>query len=521
MSVVEDNRTPNLDLPLPNPKNAANADALRIAEALTKIDEAVGGTGGAKADLVDGKVPAEQLPDTDALTEGSQHLFFTDARARAAQQVATASQVGVVRVGSGLVINGLGVLSTVGGGAGEGLPAFNEQVLVPQTNGQTTFTITGGYKAGTIELLLNGVTLYGNGDDYTAADGSNIVLSVGVTTSDRLLLRRWTTATSLPFAALTDLPNTLAAHGITNGLKNTGDTMAGSLNFSGTGRRITGDFSNTTLDSRLAFQTTTSNALSIVGVMPSGTGTISGFRTHGGNDPGNASVGDLVTLGGSEVRINSGAVGTGSYLPMTFYTGGAERMRITTDGKVGIGTLTPAQRLDVAGNTTRMVLDLDGPTFIDSALDKAGANYAARVSRADQFIFQIGTFEAMRINTGGTTYFSSGGFGYGVNAGGTVTQATSKATAVTLNKFSGQITMNNTALGAGGSVVFVVNNSTMTTLDTVLITCPYVAVNPTNYRVEVAYSSNGAFALRVTNISAGSLSEALVIQFSIIKGVQS
>lgn len=44
---------------------------------------------------------------------------------------------------------------------------------------------------------------------------------------------------------------------------------------------------------------------------------------------------------------------------------------------------------------------------------------------------------------------ASGGIGYQAGSGGAVMQATSKGTSVTLNKPSGQITMNNAALAAG------------------------------------------------------------------------
>jgi hypothetical protein len=46
------------------------------------------------------------------------------------------------------------------------------------------------------------------------------------------------------------------------------------------------------------------------------------------------------------------------------------------------------------------------------------------------------------------------GIGYATGAGGTVTQATSKSTAVTLNTVTGAITMNNAALAAATIVSF-------------------------------------------------------------------
>lgn len=152
---------------------------------------------------------------TDAVPEGSTNLYFTPARARAAQVPATASTLGVVKVGSGLSVGVDGTLSAIGGGAGTGTPAFNELTIIPSSNGQTVFTPSGGYTAGTIELFLNGVLLYGNGDDYTANDGTTITLTAGVNTTETLLLRRWTTTINLPFSALADKPTTLSGYGIT------------------------------------------------------------------------------------------------------------------------------------------------------------------------------------------------------------------------------------------------------------------------------------------------------------------
>lgn len=104
--------------------------------------------------------------------------------------------------------------------------------------------------------------------------------------------------------------------------------------------------------------------------------------------------------------------------------------------------------------------------------------------------------------------------GYGSGSGGTVTQVTSKTTNVTLNKPTGQITMNNAALAGGSAVSFNVINSLITTSD--LITCH--AIGSGAYSVECAGTIAGVAILRVTNKTAGSLSDSLLINFAIIKG---
>ena len=76
-------------------------------------------------------------------------------------------------------------------------------------------------------------------------------------------------------------------------------------------------------------------------------------------------------------------------------------------------------------------------------------------------------------------------------------QATSKSTAVTLNKPSGQITMHNASLAAGASVVFQVTNVLVAESDCVSVT----ASATLNYRIEAVVGMGGGyFLVRVTNI---------------------
>lgn len=112
------------------------------------------------------------------------------------------------------------------------------------------------------------------------------------------------------------------------------------------------------------------------------------------------------------------------------------------------------------------------------------------------------------------------GVGYGTGAGGTVTQATDKATAVTLNKVCGEITMNNAALAANTTVGFGLNNSALANGDVVLVQIKNGSVaDASTYQVWSIAPIGSAASIYVRNISGGSLSEAIVIRFMVFKGV--
>lgn len=118
-----------------------------------------------------------------------------------------------------------------------------------------------------------------------------------------------------------------------------------------------------------------------------------------------------------------------------------------------------------------------------------------------------------------TSTSPSGGMGYATGAGGVVTQATSKGTGVTLNTVTGQITMNSAALAAGATVNFVVTNSSMGATDMVVLNHFSGGVNFGSYLLNARANGAGSFAIDVKNTSAGSLSEAIVLSYAIIKAV--
>ena len=117
----------------------------------------------------------------------------------------------------------------------------------------------------------------------------------------------------------------------------------------------------------------------------------------------------------------------------------------------------------------------------------------------------------------GSDFVLAGGqLGYSTDAQGAVTQATSKSTGVTLDKSCGQITMNNAALAGTTNVTFTLTNSLIGVKD-VLVLNVYGGTSG-SYNVWVSGLAAGSATITVRNITGGSLSEAIVINYAIIHG---
>jgi hypothetical protein len=106
--------------------------------------------------------------------------------------------------------------------------------------------------------------------------------------------------------------------------------------------------------------------------------------------------------------------------------------------------------------------------------------------------------------------------GYTAAAQGTVTQLTDKSTAVTLNKSAGRITMNAASLATATNATFTLNNNLISPNDTVILTISGGQATPGSYNVFANALSAGSVSITLRNISGGSLSEAVVINFALI-----
>ena len=109
---------------------------------------------------------------------------------------------------------------------------------------------------------------------------------------------------------------------------------------------------------------------------------------------------------------------------------------------------------------------------------------------------------------------TTGAFGY-LNGTGAITQATNKATGVTLNSPSGQITLNGDALAADTTVSFTLTNSSITANDVLILN--HISAGTAGSYLLNAQAAAGSASINVRNITAGSLSEAIVIGFAVIQ----
>ena len=120
----------------------------------------------------------------------------------------------------------------------------------------------------------------------------------------------------------------------------------------------------------------------------------------------------------------------------------------------------------------------------------------------------------------GTNVLATTTLGYTTGSGGTVTQASNKTTAVTLNKINGEIVMNGAALADDATAAFTLTNITIAATDVVIVNVASVGTAGA-YQVTVGAVAAGSCSISVLNVSGGSLSEAIKLNFAVIKAVAS
>ena len=113
--------------------------------------------------------------------------------------------------------------------------------------------------------------------------------------------------------------------------------------------------------------------------------------------------------------------------------------------------------------------------------------------------------------------FWGAGLGYATGAGGTITQGTSRATGVTLNKLCGNITMFSAAQAADALVTFTLTNSFIAATDMIIIE-HISATNGGAWGISVVPAA-GSATINIRNVSNASITEATPLRFVVIKAV--
>jgi len=115
---------------------------------------------------------------------------------------------------------------------------------------------------------------------------------------------------------------------------------------------------------------------------------------------------------------------------------------------------------------------------------------------------------------------SSAGIGYTTGAGNAIVQLTSKTTGVTINNVCGKITTHNATLSAGAEAKFTVTNSAVAATDVVAVSIVSNGGSASGtYIIAVTAVAAGSFDLTISNVSALSPGDAIVINFAVIKSV--
>jgi hypothetical protein len=235
-----------------------------------------------------------------------------------------------------------------------------------------------------------------------------------------------------------------------------------------------------------------------------------------------AGAGDIEELTiGSGLSLTAGQLtATGAVTP----AGVSGSVQIN-DGAGALGAVT-----DFKWDSANTELDVPG----DISLDDGGTftttvqTVTATANRTISFPNATGTVALVAGSNQQVTYNNAGAqaggnlgynattgvFGY-VSGTGTITQATNKATGVTLNSPSGQITLNGAALAANTTVSFTLTNSSITANDILILN--HLSAGTAGSYLLNAQAGAGSASINVRNITAGSLSEAIVIGFAVIQ----
>jgi hypothetical protein len=242
---------------------------------------------------------------------------------------------------------------------------------------------------------------------------------------------------------------------------------------------------------------------------------------------GGAIVGDIQITG---VSVTGNVVGgnlntSGQVVATGNITGGNVRSNgiLSSVGNITGGNVNTGQ-LSLTGNVISVLNvtgNVNGGNLRTTGIVSAAGNITGGNITTAGRLSTSGTVINANVTTAGTirSSGSAAGVGYAAGAGGTVTQLTSKATGVTLNTVSGEITTDDSTLNGDTSVTFVLTNSAIANTDVMIIN--HVSGGTIGKYTFNAACNNGNAAITIRNVTSGGGSNegaALVLRYAVIKG---
>ena len=293
---------------------------------------------------------------------------------------------------------------------------FTTTVFTATAN-QTTFSVS--YTVGFVEVFLNGSKL--SAADFTATNGSSIVLASGAAVGDTLDVVAYATQTVANVYTQTQSDARY--------LQLTGGTLTGDL--TGTTSTFSGDVTiadkivhsgdtNTAIRfpavDTVTIETDGSERLRVDSTGKLGIGTNSPIEklqvvgqliSTGSNSTSSTSGAEraILDLSSNAARIGHfrGSTSSGSG-KVEFFVDSVKRVTIDPDGKVGIGTGSPSMILDVDGSSSgNDVARFSGPNSGGLTFRNATSNeFIMHTATSDALIFgTAGNNERMRIDSSG------------------------------------------------------------------------------------------------------------------------
>lgn len=259
--------------------------------------------------------------------------------------IASYMTTGVVKIGSGLSIDGSGLLSATA--SATNLDGLSDVVITSPTtnqllqyNGTSWVNTSGGITLSqystdanfasittqkargtstTPTAILSGDRIFGL---YSKGYHSGAAFSPNSAAIQFIASENYTSTAQGNYISFETTKNTTNVR-----LEQIRITNQGHLEFAQLGQRIIGDFGNATHANRPSFQSNVANNNTMIPILPNGISTTAGIFAANNSNVTNSAFAQLVVTS-TYAGLASGALGTGTFLPISFLTNNTEQVRI-------------------------------------------------------------------------------------------------------------------------------------------------------------------------------------------------